>query len=95
MFKKKKLTQKHLTKQVKKAVELGKTPIIGVAVTLADGAKVETCGEVIALLCNAIGEKSAVEWHTKYMDKFNKLTQKCYQELEDLVKTAKELKEGE
>lgn len=91
-FGKKSLSQRHLTRHVKQAVELGKAPIIAVVITLADGARVETTGAVIRLLCDAIGEDAAIKWHSKYMEKFDKLTKKSYEELEALVKAAKEKK---
>lgn len=81
-----------LKKQVGEALELGKAPLIGVRITLSDGASVQTSGKVINLLCEALGEDTAVEWHSKYMNEFDELTKKCYSELEDLVKKAKEAK---
>lgn len=80
------LMRRKLKKQVSDAVELGKSPIIAVAITLADGASVQTTGKVVNLLCDALGEETAVEWHSKYMNAFTELTKKCYDELEDLVK---------
>lgn len=86
------LMRRKLKKQVSDAVELGRSPLIAVAITLADGASVKTSGKVINLLCDALGEETAVEWHSKYMNEFNELTKQCYSELEDLVKKAKEVK---
>lgn len=80
------LMRKKLKKQVSDAVELGRSPLIAVAITLADGASVQTTGKVVNLLCDALGEETAVEWHSKYMNAFTELTKKCYDELEDLVK---------
>lgn len=87
------LMRKKLKKQVSDAVELGRSPLIAVAITLADGASVQTTGKVVNLLCDALGEETAVEWHSKYMNAFSDLTKKCYDELEDLVKKAKEAKQ--
>lgn len=84
------LSRRKLKQQVSEAVEIGKTPLIGVTITLADGAKVQTSGKVINLLCNTLGEDAAVEWHSKYMNEFDELTKRCYSELEELVKKAKE-----
>lgn len=84
------LSRRKLKQQVSEAVAIGKTPLIGVTITLADGAKVQTSGKVINLLCNALGEGAAVEWHSKYMNEFDELTKRCYSELEALVKKAKE-----
>ena len=89
LFKKKSLGLRHTQKEAKKYVEIGKAPLISVSITVADGAKIETSGASIKLLCDAVGENNAVEWHSKYMDKFNALTKKCYSDLEDLVKEAK------
>lgn len=84
------VSRRKLKQQVNEVLEIGKTPIIGVTITLADGAKVQTSGKVINLLCNALGEDAAVEWHSKYMNAFDELTKRCYSELEELVKKAKE-----
>lgn len=88
--KKRSLTARHYTKKAKKYVELGKTPIIGVAITIADGATVHTSSEAVRLLAKALGEDTASSWHAKYMDKFDKLTKQAYEELECLVKTTKD-----
>lgn len=93
--KRKSLGLRHTQKQAKRYIEIGKSPLVSASVTVADGAKVETSGAAIKLLCDAVGEKKAVEWHSKYMDKFKALTEKCYSELENLVKNAKAVKEGE
>lgn len=85
-------SRRKMKQQVSELLEIGSTPVIGIAITLADGAKVQTSGKVINLLCNALGEKSAVEWHSKYMNEFDDLTKRCYSELEALVKKAKEEK---
>lgn len=87
------LMRRKLKKQVSDAVELGRSPLIAVAITLADGASVQTTGKVVNLLCDALGEETAVEWHSKYMNAFSELTKKSYDELEDLVKKAKEEKQ--
>lgn len=79
-----------LKRKINDAIELGQMPLIAVTITLSDGAKVKTTGRVINLLCDALGEDAAVEWHSKYMNEFNELTKRCYCELEDLVKKAKE-----
>lgn len=86
------LSQRKLKKKVNEALELGKAPLIAIDITLSDGASVKTSGKVINLLCDALGEETAVEWHSKYMNEFNELTKQCYSELEDLVKKAKEVK---
>ena len=71
LFKKKKsLSQRHITKQTKAIVDIGKAPIIGVSITIADGATVTTTSKAISLLCEALGEDKTVEWHSKYMEKF-------------------------
>ena len=89
---KKSLSQRHLKKETRKYVEIGKAPIISVSITLADGATVETTGSAISLLAKAVGDENASAWHAKYMDKFNTLTKKCYADLEKMVKEAKEEK---
>lgn len=86
---KKSLSQRHIKKQTKELVDIGKAPLIGVSITIADGATVTTTSKAISLLCDALGEDKAVNWHSKYMDKFDKLTKKCYGELEDMVRAAK------
>lgn len=86
---KKSLSQRYIKKQIKELVDIGKAPLIGISITIADGATVTTTSKAISLLCDALGEDRAVEWHAKYMDKFDKLTKKCYSELEDLVRAAK------
>lgn len=91
---KKSLSQRHIKKQTKEFVDIGKAPLIGVSITIADGAAVTTTSKAIALLCDALGEDKAVEWHSKYMDKFDKLTKKCYGELENMVRDAKENKKS-
>lgn len=91
LFKKKKsLSQKHIKKQTKELIDVGKAPIIGVAITIADGAMVTTTSKAISLLCDALGEGKTVAWHSKYMEKFDKLTKQCYGDLENMVKEAKE-----
>lgn len=91
LFKKKKsLSQRHITKQTKALVDIGKAPIIGVSITIADGATVTTTSKAISLLCEALGEDKTVDWHSKYMDKFDKLTKQCYSDLENMVKEAKD-----
>lgn len=91
LFKKKKsLSQRHITKQTKALVDIGKSPIIGVSITIADGAMVTTTSKAISLLCDALGEDKTVAWHSKYMEKFDKLTKQCYGDLENMVKEAKE-----
>lgn len=89
LFKKKSLPQKHITKQIKEVVEITKAPLIGVAITIADGATVTTTARAMKMVIDAVGENRAVEWHSKYMDKFNKLTKKCYDELENVIRQAK------
>lgn len=88
-FKKKSLPQKHIIKQTKEIINVAKAPLIGVAITIADGATVTTTARAMKMIIDAIGEDKAVEWHSKYMDKFNKLTKQCYEELEDVIRQAK------
>ena len=80
------LMRRKLKKQVSDAVELGKSPLIAVAITLADGASVQTTGKVVNLLCNALGEETAVEWHSKYMNAFTELTKNAMTNLKTLLK---------
>ncbi len=80
------LMRRKLKKQVSDAVELGKSPLIAVAITLADGASVQTTGKVVNLLCNALGEETAVEWHSKYMNAFSDLTKNAMTNLKTLLK---------
>ena len=89
VFRKKSLPQKHITKQTKEIVEVAKAPLIGVAITIADGATVTTTARAMKMVIDAVGEDKAVEWHSKYMEKFNKLTKQCYDELEDIIVQAK------
>lgn len=94
LFKKKKsLSQRHITKQAKALVDIGKAPIIGVSITIADGATVTTTSKAISLLCEALGEDKTVEWHSKYMDRFDKLTKQCYSDLENMIREAKKATE--
>ena len=86
---KKSLSQRHITKQTKELVDIVKAPLIGVAITIADGATVTTTARSMKMIIDAVGEDRAVNWHAKYMDKFNKLTKQCYEELEDIIKQAK------
>lgn len=86
---KKSLSQRHIKKQTKELIEIGTAPLIGVSITIADGAAVTTTSKAISLLCDALGEDKAVNWHSKYMDKFDKLTKKCCAELLDIVEAAK------
>jgi hypothetical protein len=86
---KKSLSQRHIKKQTKELIEIGTAPLIGVSITIADGAAVTTTSKAISLLCDALGEDKAVNWHSKYMDKFEKLANKCCAELLDIVEAAK------
>lgn len=81
---------RHYTNKAKKYVELGKTPVIGATITIADGATVHTSSEAVRLLAKALGEDTASSWHAKYMDKFDKLTKQAYEELECLLKWSRE-----
>ena len=86
---KKSLSQRHIKKQTKELIEIGTAPLIGVSITIADGAAVTTTSKAISLLCDALGEDKTVNWHSKYMDKFEKLANKCCAELLDIVEAAK------
>lgn len=91
-FKKKSLSQKRITREAKKYMEIGKAPIIACAITLTDGASLTTTSAAVKLLGDSLGEDVAAKWHGKYMDKFDKLLKQAYSELEELVKEAKEKK---
>lgn len=91
-FGKNSLALRHLKKQTKQVVELGKAPIIAAIINLNDGVRIETSGAVIKLLCEAIGEDEATSWHAKYMEKFDKLSTKAYKELGALIEDAKKKK---
>ena len=93
-MKKKSLAQRTLIKRTKKVVNATREPLISAKITLSDGATVETSSAPIKILIDALGDKG-VDWHTKYIEKYNKLTEQCYKELEGLIKTAVEQKEKE
>ena len=82
-----------IKKQVNEVLELGSMPIISAKITLSDGAKVETSGKVINLICSALTDDVAIPWHEKYMQRFEALTKECSEELDRLVREAKSKKE--
>lgn len=86
-MKKKSLAQRTLIKRTKKVVTATREPLISAKVTLSDGATVETSSAPIKILIDALGDKG-VDWHAKYVEKFNKLTEQCYKELEEITKKA-------
>lgn len=93
-MKKKSLSQRTLIKRTKAVVDATKQPLISATVTLSDGAKVETSSAPIKILIEALGDKG-IDWHTKYIDKYNKLTEQCVDELQKLINQAVKEKNDE
>lgn len=87
-FKKKSLSTKTLVSEVKKYEAIGKTPLIECKICLGEPAHMECNSTAIRLLCDALGEPAAIEWHEKWSSKFDKIMKGAVAELEDLVKTA-------
>ena len=90
LFKKKSLSTKVIESEVKKYETIGKTPLIECKICLGEPAQMQCNSTAIRLLCDAIGEPSAIEWHEKWQSKFDKVMKGAVAELEDLVKTAVE-----
>lgn len=87
-FKKQSLSTKTLVSEVKKYEVIGKTPLIECKICLGEPAHMECNSTAIRLLCDALGEPAAIEWHEKWSSKFDKIMKGAVAELEDLVKTA-------
>ncbi len=87
-FKKQSLSSKVLMTEVKKYETIGKTPLIECKICLGEPAHMECNSTAIRLLCDALGEPAAIEWHEKWSTKFDKIMKGAVAELEDLVKTA-------
>lgn len=87
-FKKQSLSTKTLVSEVKKYEAIGKTPLIECKICLGEPAHMECNSTAIRLLCDALGEPAAIEWHEKWSSKFDKIMKGAVTELEDLVKTA-------
>lgn len=87
-FKKQSLSTKTLVSEVKKYEAIGKTPLIECKICLGEPAHMECNSTAIRLLCDALGEPAAIEWHEKWSSKFDKTMKGAVAELEDLVKTA-------
>lgn len=87
-FKKQSLTTKTLVSEVRKYEAIGKTPLIECKICLGEPAHMECNSTAIRLLCDALGEPAAIEWHEKWSSKFDKIMRGAVAELEDLVKTA-------
>lgn len=87
-FKKQSLSTKVLMAEVKKYETIGKTPLIECKICLGEPAHMECNSTAIRLLCDALGEPAAIEWHEKWSSKFDKIMKGAVAELEDLVKTA-------
>lgn len=88
LFKKQPLTTKVQKTEIKKAETIIKTPLIRCEICLGRPAEMECNSTAINLLCDALGEPAAVEWHEKYRAKFDKLMKEATAELETAVKNA-------
>ena len=76
-FKKKSLSQKRITREAKKYMEIGKAPIIACAITLTDGASLTTTSAAVKLLGDSLGEDVAAKWNGFYKWLYdNKLIEK-------------------
>lgn len=87
-FKKECLTTKVEKKQIKKAETIIKTPLIRCEICLGRPAEMECNSTSIHLLCDALGEPTAVEWLEKYRAEFDKVMKRATAELEEHIKNA-------
>lgn len=88
LLKKQSISTRVIKSEVKKYEKIGKTPLIECRICLGEPAKMECNSTAIRLLCDALGEPTAVEWHEKWSAKFDKLMKGAVAELEELIKTA-------
>lgn len=86
---KKFLNNFRVKKDSDRVVKACASPLIELKISLIDGATVQTNGEAIKLLVDALGEEKATKWHADYVNQINELAKKAIEDLEQLVKDEK------